>query len=199
MSLSNTSVKRQNHRVHPCSLKQKRALLKFLLEKYKEETIFVVKTDSSEELDDIINEKVTIISDKEIADSAELQCDILISYNLPENEEDYMVRLSRAKSEALILLDPNEQKQLHSIERLIGRSLIQEIVSGFEPAKTLAEQKREFKNKKFSGAKSKSSFSNSKSYGDREYKKPYAKTESSSTGTQKRKPRSINVKSLKPK
>jgi len=199
MSLITTSVKRQNHRVHPCSLKQKSLLLKSLLEKYKDLSLFILKSDSSEELADITNENVTILSDKELADSTELQCDILISYNLPENEEDYMVRLSRAKSEALILLDPNEQKQLHSIERLIGRSLIQEIVIGFEPAKTLAEQKRDFKNKKFSGDKSRNSFSNSKSYGDREYKKPYNATKDSSTSTQKRKPRTINVKSLKPK
>jgi len=194
MSLNTTSVKRQNHRVHPCSLKQKRPLLKSLLEKYKESTIFIIRTDDSEELDDIANENVTVISDKEIADSSELQCDVLISYNLPENAEDYMVRLSCPKQEALILLDTDEQKQLHAIERVIGRSLIQEIVSGFEPAKTLSEQKRDLKSKRYNDTKSKSS----KPYRDNEYKKPYSKPVNSSTSTQKRKPRTINVKSLKP-
>jgi len=191
MSLSTRSVKRQNHRVHPCSLKQKSLLLKSLLEKYKDFSLLIVKSDSTEELADITNENVTILSDKELADSTDLQCDILISYNLPENEEDYMVRLSRAKSEALILLDPNEQKQLHSIERLIGRSLIQEIISGFEPAKTLAEQKRDMKNKRYNDTKSKKS----KPYNE---KKPYDKAKNTSSTTKKRQPRTINIKSLKP-
>jgi len=194
MSLNTTSVKRQNHRVHPCSLKQKRPLLKSLLEKYKETTVFVVKTDDLDEFNDIINENVTIISDKEITGSSKLQCDVLISYNLPENAEDYMARLSCPKKEALILLDTDEQKQLHAIERVIGRTLIQEIVIGFEPAKTLSEQKRDFKNKRYSDTKSKSS----KPYRDNEYKKPYSKPVNSSTSTQKRQPRTINVKSLKP-
>jgi len=194
MSL-NTTVKRQYHLVHQCSLSQKLALLKALIKKRKELNVLIVKTDESVELDGLTeSENVTIMSDEEVAGESELKCDVLISYNLPQNAEDYLVRLACATQEALILLDTNEQKQLHAIERLLGRSLIQEIVPGFEPTKTLAEQKRELQNKKY-GKTSKPFVKEVRnSYPKKDDKKPY----NSSTSNSKRKPRVINVKSLKP-
>jgi len=168
-------LKRHNHRVHPCKTEKKEELLKLLLEKNAQNDILVVtsqKTELSTEFDN-----VTILSDEELAKATELKVDLLISYDLPDKAITYMSRLAYTKTHALILLDPSEEKSLHPIETLNGRTIMQELVEGFSeiPEVKQAQPKR----KEDSNSKPREF----KSYGDKKPwddkgKKPYKKDDS---------------------
>ncbi len=149
MSSTTVSVKRNKHRVHPCKHEQKHELLNFLISSNTEKSILVVTANDPEDIQKMISDEDTIvISDTALGDSPELQCDLLISYDLPETAIAYMVRLSRAKTDALILLDPKEHKSLYAIERLLGRTIMQEMISGLE-SDTVETQKQEKKTDKW--------------------------------------------------
>ena len=134
MSSTTVSVKRHNHRVHPCELERKDELLNLLITRNAGQSILIVTANDPEPIQNMITEEnIVVTSDTALVDSPELRCDLLISYDLPEKAIVYMTRLARTKTYALILLDPKEQKQLYPIEMLLGRNLLQEIISGFEP------------------------------------------------------------------
>lgn len=127
-------VKRQNHRVHLCSPERKDELLELLLERNAELSILVVTTNEAETIRSAVgSENVTVLSDEELLE-CELKFDLLISYDLPQSPRLYAERLVHAKTHALVLLDPNEQKLLYPIETLLGRTLMKEPISGFDPA-----------------------------------------------------------------
>ena len=126
-------VKRHNHRVYPCETKRKNELLIHLLTENKDKKIIVATTNDINLVEDIIkDEKITVINDVTLGDSPELKCDLLISYDLPDKADDYIARLSHSNKSALVLLDPKEQKKLYPIEMLLGRTIMQDTVSGFE-------------------------------------------------------------------
>lgn len=136
-------VKRQNHRVHLCSPERKEALLDLLLERNAELSILVVSAHNAEAISNrVLSERVTVLSDEALGEADELKCDLLISYDLPQSPESYAERLSHAKTHALVLLDPKEQKLLYPIETFLGRTLMKEPISGFEPASSLKVQTR---------------------------------------------------------
>lgn len=147
MSSTAITLKRHNHRVHPCKPEQKQELLNVLLSKNSDKTILVVTSNSSDIINNIENAKnITIISDEDLAASPELKCELLISYDLPEKAIIYMARIARTSEYALILLDPQEQTLLYPIETLTGRTLMQETIPGFETIVVKAEPiKKEFK------------------------------------------------------
>ena len=129
MSNPTPTLKRHNHRVHPCKDDKKGALLRFLLEKNSDKKIIVVtstKTELSTE-----QENVTIVSDEELTANKELKCEMMISYDLPSKASKYIDRISRTDTFALILVNPSEERVIHPIERLIGRTIMQENVEGF--------------------------------------------------------------------
>jgi hypothetical protein len=143
MSSATVSVKRQNHRVHPCPTLRKPELLTLLLERNSESAILIVTANDPEPIQKAVSgENVTVISDGALADAPDLQCDLLISYDLPDTAAVYMARLSHAKTHALILLDPKEQERLYPIETRLGRSLMQETISGFEPEPAASHQEK---------------------------------------------------------
>ncbi|MEA3374341.1 MAG: hypothetical protein U9Q62_11715 [Campylobacterota bacterium] len=138
------SVKRHNHRVHPCSRERKDELLTILIAKHAEQSILVVTADDPEPIKKIVdNENITVTSDAALKDAPEKQYDLLISYDLPDTAIAYMIRLARAKTHALILLDPGEQKKLYPIETLLGRNLLEEVISGFELLSDTPKEKEE--------------------------------------------------------
>jgi hypothetical protein len=207
MSSATVSVKRQNHRVHPCPAQRKPELLNLLLERNSGSTILIVTADDPEPIQKAVSgETVTVVSDGALADIPELRCDLLISYDLPATAAVYAARLSHAKTDALILLDPKEQELLYPVETLLGRSLMQETISGFETSPVTASQqeKKDFKAKK---PHKKSAMQGKKSYDTpKGRRKPFegaAKTNSPRNEAQKpsskRPPRRITIKSLKPK
>lgn len=128
------ALKRQNHRIHPCIAARKNALLSHLIAQYGGKSILVV-TANDPALIHLPEDKknITLLSDEALSQSAELTCDVLISYDLPDKAIIYMSRFARAKEYALILLCGEDQKFLYPIETLLGRTVTQETISGYEP------------------------------------------------------------------
>lgn len=141
--MSSVTLKRQNHRVHLCDPERKEELLKVLLERNTDLSILVVTANDPEVLKKMVSgDKVVVSDDKALGESSELTCDLLISYDLPKSADAYVERLSHVKTLALVLLDPNDQKLLYPIETLLGRTLMKESISGFEPVSAPLTQRR---------------------------------------------------------
>ena len=175
MSSTPSPLKRHNHRVHPCKNEKKEELLVQLLEQNIGKNIIVVTAEESELATK--QENVSIVSDKTLYKNPELRCELLISYDLPQKAIVYMSRITKSDSHALILLDPSEEKLLHPIETLNGRTIMQERVEGFseaieekqaQPTKKdfnpKEERKREFLSR---DDKPKKDFKDKKPYGDK--------------------------------
>lgn len=129
--MATSSLKRHNHRVHPCPTEKKEALLHLLLAQNDTKKIIVVSSQSLELTTQQTN--VSIVSDKELYNTPDLRCELLISYDLPEQAIVYMSRISKSDSHALILMDAQEEQLLHPIERLNGRTIMQEMIEDFSP------------------------------------------------------------------
>lgn len=129
MSISTPTLKRHNHRVHPCKIEKKDELLDLLLTKNSDKKIFVITSDKSSLSSN--QDNVTFVCDKELDENSELRCDLLISYDLPQDATTYMARTTRTNSHAIILLDSTQEKLLHPIEILNGRTIMQEPIDGF--------------------------------------------------------------------
>ena len=127
--MSDATLKRHNHRVHPCKDDKKEELLQFLLEKNSDKKIIVV-TSTKTELT-TTQENVSIVSDEELASTPDASCEMMISYNLPSKAAKYMQRITHTTTYALILVNPSEERIIHPIETLIGRTIMQEPVEGF--------------------------------------------------------------------
>ena len=131
MPTETPALKRHNHRVHPCLDDKKEELLKVLIEKNHDKKIIVVtsaKTELTSEL-----ENVSILSDEELLTNKELRCEMLISYDLPSKAIIYMARLAHTETFALALVTESQEKLLHPIETLVGRTIMQENMEGFSP------------------------------------------------------------------
>jgi len=66
----------------------------------------------------------------------------VINYDLPKNAEDYVHRIGRtgragASGIAISFASSRELDSLHSIERYIGQSIPQQVITGLEPARPL--------------------------------------------------------------
>ncbi len=145
MSSQRPTLKRHNHRVHPCKDEKKEELLKFLLQKNSEKKIIVL---SSQKLKLSIEEdNVSIVNDEELASKPDLRCELMISFDLPPKASTYMQRISHTDTYALILVNPSEEKIIHPIETLIGRTIMQEPIEGFSEIredKTAQATKKDF-------------------------------------------------------
>ncbi len=152
------TLKRHNHRVHPCKDEKKEELLELLLSQNTDKKIFVVSSTKTELTS--TQENVTIVSDEELAKMTDAKCDMMISFNLPSKASKYMQRITHTNTYALILVNPSEEKVIHPIETLIGRTIMQELIEGFSevqeqkqaqpslkslnPTEAREERKREF-------------------------------------------------------
>jgi len=142
MSSKKITIKRHNHRIHPCDLKQKDDLLNFLIAQNTDKNILIVTTNDTESVKAVLEDKsIPVVNDSELAKSAELQGDFLISYDLPSNAISYMLRLSRALNYAIILLDEHQHKLLYPIERVLERTILQEYIHGFKPEAVMAAER----------------------------------------------------------
>ncbi len=148
--MSSATIKRHNHRVIPCDRERKVELINFLIDKNSDLDIAIVSKEAIKEFKNIsLNDNVKIIDDTQLDSSY----DLVIHYDLPEDAQIYMKRISCAKTYSFILLDPDEQKFLYPIETALGRSLVQEIVKEFETTQSKelkkAKAKKEKKAKRF--------------------------------------------------
>ena len=179
MSNATPTLKRHNHRVHPCKTEKKDELLELLLSKNIDKQIIVVTSDKTELTTEQAN--VTIVSDEELAANPDMRCDLLISYDLPAKAITYMARIVRTDTYATIMLDPSEEKLIHPIETLIGRTIMQELIEGISEVPVVKQAqpiKKEFKpreeKREYKSRDDKKDYKSDKKYDDRP-KKPYSK------------------------
>lgn len=127
------TIKPNNHRILQCPNEKKNALLNRLIKENSDLDILVVCANDAKELADALEDKdVKVIEDRELIKNKDLKCEFLISYDMPIKAIVYMARVARASQKAVMLLDKSEQKELHSIEALLGRAIRQESLEGFE-------------------------------------------------------------------
>lgn len=177
-----SSIKRQNHRLHPCPKEQKSALLTHLITMYPNHSILIITKDESTEIPVSKSTGITVLTDAQLSETPEQKAEILISYDLPEKALTYIARLSRATKAALVIADAYDEKLLYNIETLLGRTIIQEVIEGFVPDFGLSEEKKikaekeakkEFyRNQKAEGKKSKAPYNKSKENQDKRSSKP---------------------------
>lgn len=128
-----STIKRQNHRIHPCSTERKTQLLNFVISQNPARSILVVTAKNTKAIDITQTKEIILVSDSDLVQPSQMMYDIVISYDLPEKAIIYMTRYARAREFAIILLGAEDQKHLYAIETLFGRTITQESVSGFEP------------------------------------------------------------------
>jgi len=128
-----SEIQRKNHRIHPCNTERKNELLNFLLPQYADKKILILTAQNPKNIQITESANVTIATDDELIASEKSTYDVLISYDLPEKAILYMTRFAHAREIALVLLGAEDQKNLYGIETLLGRTIIQEPVAGFEP------------------------------------------------------------------
>ncbi|PHR52966.1 MAG: hypothetical protein COA44_15765 [Arcobacter sp.] len=130
MSYKN-SIKRHNHKVHPCDAHRKQNLLKHLIDVHENKKILVLSkaNTSTTEIED---KNLTLSNDAELSTLEEGSFDILISFDLPNDPDIYMKRLAYANTLALILVTDAEEAKLYPIETLLGKNLPRESVQGYE-------------------------------------------------------------------
>ncbi|MCJ7766748.1 MAG: hypothetical protein MUP09_12575 [Thiovulaceae bacterium] len=134
MSSTTITIKRHNHRVHPCDRNQKLALLKHLIALHSDKEIVIIAARDISELElELDADNISLKSDKELIENTKVQCDMIISLDLAQSPESYIKRLNQTNTYALLLADDQEQQELYKIETLMKRTLTKEFVSGFEP------------------------------------------------------------------
>lgn len=137
--MSSTTIKRHNHRVHPCETARKQDLLKELIGLYEGKSILVV-SEANSSTTQIEEKNLTLSNDAELAKMDKTSWDVLISFDLPVESELYLKRLEYAKEMALILVDEKEQTSLYPIEQLLGKNIKQETIKGYEVKKATKKE-----------------------------------------------------------
>ena len=135
MSSNSISIKPNNHRVYQCPTDKKIELVNKIISENEKMNIVVACSKDVDVIKDMIqNSKVTVVEDKNLIKDKELSCELLISFDMPIKGIVYMARVAKATQRAIFLIDESEQKGLHDIEMLLGRSIKQDIIDGFEYA-----------------------------------------------------------------
>ena len=123
------ALKRNSHRLLLCTDAKKQDLLAKLLFENEGKRIAVVVSDDTEKM--YVPEGITLLFDDT---PSQERFELLISYDLPDEPEQYLARLALAGESALTLMGESDHPQLLGIETLLGRSIVQESPSGFAPA-----------------------------------------------------------------
>ncbi len=89
------TIKRQNHRIHPCDAARKNELLSYLATRYNNKKILVVTEGSTQAVVLPNTANITLTDDAALPSSGEY--DLLISYDLPEKALVYMARIAKAR------------------------------------------------------------------------------------------------------
>ena len=223
MSSNSITIKRYNHRMHPCTTSKKQELLKHLVESYQGKSLLII-SDANSTTIELEDKDMTLCDDDGLSKMQDRQWDVVISFDLPSVAEDYLSRVSHATEMALVIADEKEQEKLFLIETALGKNLTRESIEGFNteeiPKSPKRDEKRWEKPQRDTKstsypAKEKSKKFDSKYIGDDENGKPMfsgktkdrnhrydgtprTEEEKRANPKVKRAKKSISVKSLKP-
>ena len=191
MSSNSITIKPNNHRVYQCPNDKKIELVNKIISENENLDIVVACSKDVDVISGMIqNSKVRVIEDRNLIKDKELSCGLLISFDMPIKGIVYMARVAKTTHRAIFLIDESEQKGLHDIEMLLGRSIKQDIIDGFEyaviekkendgpvPRKMTKVQIKEEAKKRYdkvTGEPKEKSFKPKRDYGDDD-KKAYSK------------------------
>ena len=133
MSSLSSSIKSNNHKIHPCVSERKIALCLAIISKNEDKNIIITTAGDTKVLEEeIAFSNVKIFTDKDLVQNNKESCELLISFDLPNKAIIYDARLVHTTSNAILLLSKDEQALLYPIETLLGRVIKQEIVEGYE-------------------------------------------------------------------
>ena len=149
MSSNNLTIKPNNHRVYHCPFEKKIELLNLLIKENASKSIVVVTAQDTKSIEEgLENKEITVIEDRNLIKDKALCVQIIIGFDMPIKNIVYMARASKATENSFMLLDESEQKDLHFVERLLGRAIKQEKREGFEYP--IVEKEEKFKEKRLS-------------------------------------------------
>ena len=144
MSSNSITIKHGNHRIYPCITDKKSELVNQIISQNSTLNILVVTSNNTKDIKDALEDKTILVkSDDELANEVELKCELLISYEIPKKATTYLSRVSHTTQKAVALVDLNEQKNLYPIETILGRTIKQEVIQGYEP-QAIVEKKTAF-------------------------------------------------------
>ncbi len=205
MSSDTSGLKRHNHIVHPCKDDAKTALLQHIIKQKPTQTIYVIANDTKELKELLSQHNISLYNDEELQRSEDLQCELLISYDLPDSAESYLQRITHT-DKAIILLAETEHKKLYPIETLLKRALKQEQVEGFETTKEVSQKssQKSLKKKKpaskYLGKDKNGKAIFSAKSGERNHRYDGTpKSENEKVSSKRRKGKKISIKAIKPK
>jgi len=133
MSSNSITIKANNHRVYQCPNDKKIELVNKIISENEQLDILVACSKDVDVISEMIqSSKVKVIEDRNLVKDKELNCELLISFDMPIKGIVYMARVAKATQRAIFLIDESEQKGLHDIEMLLGRSIKQDIIADFE-------------------------------------------------------------------
>jgi hypothetical protein len=78
---------------------------------------------------------MTLANDEVLQTVEDQKWDIVISFDLPTDANDYQTRLNHAETFAVIIENDDERQKLYAIETLLGKNLTREVIKGFEIVK----------------------------------------------------------------
>lgn len=166
MASPSSTLKRQHQRLLHCAAHHKNTLLARLISEHAGKSILVITADNASAVSP--HEDVTVLTDATLDEAEGKTFELLISFDLPETPQDYMLRLSKTNGLALVLLGEEDRPHLYGIETLLGRTIIQESIPEFAPESETKKQTRPKAHKKSFADKR-----NQKNDG----KKPYGKAD----------------------
>ncbi|MFT7859659.1 MAG: hypothetical protein ABXS93_01855 [Sulfurimonas sp.] len=142
--LSSITIKRNNHWLYHSEPSRKQEMLTQLISHYADKSILIaVSQQDNLSLEEA--ENITVMTDDEIMVADAQQFDLIIHADLPVKALHYIKRLSCAKELSIGLLLAEESQLLYQIETLLGRTIPQKYLEGFEPVKTLNSSQRDQK------------------------------------------------------
>jgi len=149
MPSNSITLKPANHTIYQCPTDKKIDLVKHLIEENSSLETLVVCSENAQQLkESLANENIRVMEDRELVKEKLLSCEFLISYDMPIKAIVYIARVAKATKKAVMLLDEDEQRGVHSIETLLGRAIKQDAIEGF--MYPVVEKKEEPKYKKLS-------------------------------------------------
>ena len=151
MPTATIKIKPNNHRIYQCPSDKKIELLnKLIVENANTDILVMCSKNPMQIKENLQNKDVRVLEDRELIKEKDATCEYLISYDMPIKAIVYMARVTKATQKAVMLLDESEQKELYTIEMLLGRAIKQERISGFEYPQKVSKNSHEPKRKKLS-------------------------------------------------
>ncbi|MDY0116616.1 MAG: hypothetical protein RBR59_03440 [Sulfurimonadaceae bacterium] len=140
------SIKHANHKIFPVTPEKKLELLQLLLSENQDKSIVIFSNDITLlEQAALTHPNLALLSE-----TTDTSYDIVISYEIAVDAQNYLQRVAKATINAFALLLESEQNALYPIEVILGRTIKQEIRDGFGYPQPEPKEEKTFKKTEYS-------------------------------------------------